>query len=90
MVHVLVEDDLLGSSHTLEFVRLAFVATVNTHAKEDLLGISLLLKGIIETKNRVCRCSSQATPSGKGCSTLGDNLAVATSDEASKHSVLEK
>ena len=90
MVHVSVEDHLLGSPHRLELVRLALVIAVDTHAEEDLLGVGLLLESVIQTKNRVSRRSSQATPGGEGCSALGDNLAVATSDEASKHSVLEK
>ena len=65
VVHLLLEDPLLSLAHTAKDVRLALVATVNTHAQELLLGVGVLLVGLVETEDGVGRGSGDVCPSGE-------------------------
>ena len=58
VVHVKIEYLLFSTTNTFKNQRLCFVASVDTHTEELFLGIGLLLKGFVETKNGICGSSS--------------------------------
>ena len=85
VVHLSVKDDLLGAADAREDVWLAIIILVGAHAEEDLLRVSFLLEGIIETKDGVSRGCSEASPGREGGSALGDEIALSAGNKTSEH-----
>ena len=65
VVHVQVEDLLLGLADTVENVGLALIATVDAHTQKLLLGVGVLLVGLVQAKNGVGGGSSDGSPGGE-------------------------
>ena len=62
VIHILLENNLLGFSDAWKDVRLSLVASVGSKTEEHLVGVRVSLEGLTETKNRVCRSSVEAAP----------------------------
>ena len=65
MIHIGSKNSLFGDSNAREDVRLAVVISVGSHSKEDLLGVSVLLELVVETKDRISRGTGKRSPSGE-------------------------
>ena len=90
VVHLLVEDDLLGATDARENVRKTIVILVSAHTEEDLLGVGLLLVGIVKAEDGISRSGSESSPSRESSSTLCDEIALGTGNKSSEHNVRSK
>jgi hypothetical protein len=65
VIHIGSKNSLFGDSNAREDVRLAVVISVGSHTEEALLGVSVLLEGVVETKDRISRGIGKRSPSGE-------------------------
>lgn len=85
VIHVTLEDNFLSAPNAGKDERLAIIVSVGSHTEENLLGVSVLLEGVVESENGICGGTGQTSPSGEAGSALANNLTVCTLDEASEH-----
>ena len=90
VVHVVLEDNFLGALYARQDEGLTVVISIGSHAKEDLLGIGVLLEGIVETEDGIRGGGRERRPRREGSLALAENLTVCTLDEAGEHSLLYK
>ena len=62
VVGVALKESSLSLPHALKDFGFALVATVDTHAKQNLLRVGLCLEGLVETETGVCGGGGQMGP----------------------------
>jgi hypothetical protein len=62
VIHIVSENSFFSDSNARQDVRLVVVISVGSHTEEDLLGVSVLLEGVVETKDGISGSVSEGSP----------------------------